>query len=302
MLQYPDIDKIALNLGPIKIYWYGIMYLIGFAVAWILAKIRIKKLLGIKNSWIAKSHKKHETRNDDFDIIIKEPSLQAFSTKQSTTQKPNDLISDFIFYAAIGGVLGGRIGYVLLYEFSDFLHSPVIIFKTWLGGMSFHGGIIGLLIGLFFFAKKINAPYLTMMDFTAPLVPLGIALGRIGNFINSELFGRTTNISWGIIFPNGGPLPRHPSQIYESLTEGLLLFIILWLYSTKPRPQGSVSALFILLYGIMRFGCEFFREPDMHIGFVALNWLTMGQILSLPMIVIGGIMLILVNKHDNRRL
>lgn len=273
MLQYPDIDKIALSLGPIKIYWYGIMYLIGFAIAWILARIRIKKLIP--------------------ESTTKEPSLRAPFEKQSTVNY--DLIGDFIFYAAIGGILGGRIGYILFYEFSDFLHSPAIIFKIWLGGMSFHGGIIGLLISLFFFAKKIRVPYLTMIDFTAPLAPLGIAFGRIGNFINAELLGRTTDASWGIIFPDSGPLPRHPSQIYESLTEGLLLFIILWLYSAKPRPEGSTSALFILLYGIMRFGCEFFRQPDIQIGFVALNWLTMGQILSLPMIIIGSVMLIIVN-------
>lgn len=272
MLQYPDINKIALSLGPIKIYWYGIMYLIGFAIAWVLARIRIKKLTSA--------------------LTTKEPSLLV-------TKAHYDLVGDFIFYAALGGILGGRVGYILFYEFSDFLQSPAIIFKVWLGGMSFHGGIIGLLISLFFFARKIRIPYLTMLDFTAPLVPLGIAFGRIGNFINAELLGRVTDASWGVIFPNGGPLPRHPSQIYESLTEGLLLFIILWLYSSKPRPKGSTSALFILLYGVMRFGCEFFREPDVQIGFVALDWLTMGQILSLPMVIIGGIMLIVVNiRHS----
>jgi phosphatidylglycerol:prolipoprotein diacylglycerol transferase len=230
-----------------------------------------------KDSWIAALYKKHKARNDEI-------------------KTHHDLISDFIFYAAIGIILGGRIGYVLFYEFNAFLQSPTIIYKTWLGGMSFHGGLIGLLVGLFFFAKKINIPYLTMMDFTAPLAPLGIAFGRIGNFINAEVVGRITNVSWGVIFPGYGPLPRHPSQIYESLTEGLLLFVILWLYSAKPRPQGSASALFLLLYGLIRFGCEFFREPDAHIGFIALNWLTMGQILSLPMIIVGGIILIF-NKN-----
>lgn len=291
MLQYPDIDKIALSLGPVKVYWYGIMYIIGFAIAWILARIRIKKLLAAstETSLIAA-------------YAAKESSLRAPFTKQSAIYKPNDIIGDFIFCAATGGILGGRIGYILFYEFSGFLHSPVIIFKIWLGGMSFHGGIIGLLIGLFFFAKKIHAPYLTITDFAAPLAPLGIAFGRIGNFINAEVVGRITDVSWGIAFPGYGPMPRHPSQIYESLTEGLLLFIILWFYSAKPRPQGSTSALFILLYGVIRFGCEFFREPDAHIGFIALDWLTMGQILSLPMIIIGGVMLILVNKYGNRGL
>ena len=162
--------------------------------------------------------------------------------------------------------------------------------------MSFHGGIIGLIISLVFFARKVKLPFLTMLDFTAPLAPLGIALGRIGNFINSELLGRATTVPWGVIFPNGGPMPRHPSQLYEALAEGIFLFIVIWLYSTKPKPRGTVSALFFLVYGMARFGCEFFRQPDQHLGFIALNWLTMGQLLSLPVIIIGITMLVLFRK------
>lgn len=261
MLRYPNIDRIALQIGPIKIYWYGITYLLGFALAWVLARFRAKKL---KLNW------------------------------------NSNVISDFIFYCAIGGVLGGRLGYVLFYESSYFLYHPLSIFEIWHGGMSFHGGIIGLIIGLFFFARKVKLSFLTMLDFAAPLAPLGIAFGRIGNFINSELWGRITTVPWGVIFPNGGPLPRHPSQLYEALVEGVFLFIVVWLYSAKPRPRGTVSALFLLVYGIARFGCEFFRDPDQHLGFIAFNWLTMGQLLSLPVIIIGIVMLILFRKNPTQ--
>lgn len=253
MLTYPHIEKIAMQIGPVKIYWYGIMYLLGFASAWILATLRAKKLNYNWNS---------------------------------------ETISDFIFYCAVGVILGGRIGYILFYEFNAFLDNPLFIFKIWLGGMSFHGGFIGLIISLFFFAHKNKLSFLTILDFTAPLAPLGIAFGRIGNFINAECVGRITTVPWGMIFPDSGLFPRHPSQLYESLFEGILLFIILWIYSAKPRNRGTVCSLFILLYGICRFGCEFFRSPDQHIGFIAFNWLTLGQLLSLPMIIIGIIMLI----------
>ena len=259
MLKYPHIKTIALQIGPIKIYWYGIMYLLGFIAAWLLATLHAKKL---NYNW------------------------------------NNAIISDFIFYCAVSVILGGRLGYVLLYEFNYFLQEPLFIFKIWLGGMSFHGGLIGLIIGLFLFARKMQLPFLTISDFAVPLAPLGITLGRIGNFINSELWGRVTTLPWGMVFPNGGPLPRHPSQLYEALAEGLFLFITLWLYSAKPRPRGKVSALFLLLYGSVRYACEFFREPDKQIGFIAFNWLTMGQLLSIPMIIAGIAMLILLRKNQ----
>ena len=253
MLIYPQINAIAIQIGPIKIYWYGILYLISFALAWFLAKLRAQKL---NYHW------------------------------------NNEIISDFIFYAAMGVLLGGRLGSVLFYNLSEFLHDPLFIFKIWLGGMSFHGGLLGVIISLFYFSRKIKIPFLAILDFTAPLVPLGLALGRVGNFINSELLGRITNVPWGMIFPNGGPLPRHPSQLYESFAEGILLFIIVWFYAAKPRPRGMVSALFLCSYGVIRFICEFFREPDIQFGFIAFDWLTMGQLLSLPMIAIGIYMMI----------
>lgn len=257
MLRYPQIDPIALQIGPLKIHWYGISYVLGFVIAWMLAKLRAKKL---NYNW------------------------------------NNEVINDFIFYCAVGGILGGRLGYILFYNLNQFLQNPLLLFKIWHGGMSIHGGIIGGIIAIFLFARKIKFPFIVMLDFTAPLLPPGLALGRIGNFINSELWGRVTTMPWGMVFPNGGFLPRHPSQLYESFTEGILLFIIIWFYSAKPRPAGTTSGLLLTCYGMMRFICEFFREPDMQLGFIALNSLTMGQLLSLPMIIIGGYMWWFYNK------
>jgi phosphatidylglycerol:prolipoprotein diacylglycerol transferase len=248
LLTYPQIDPVALNLGPIKIHWYGIIYIVSFALAWLLAKKHARQL---KYDWHI------------------------------------DTINDLIFYGASGAVLGGRIGYVLFYAFNTLLHDPLFVFKIWHGGMSFHGGLLGTIISLLLFAHKNKLTYLQTLDFVAPLVPVGLLLGRIGNFINSELWGRTTLAPWGMIFPNGGPIPRHPSQLYESFAEGVVLFIIIWFYAAKPRTRGTVSALFLICYGSIRFGCEFFREPDLQIGFIAFNWLTMGQLLSLPMIIAG---------------
>ncbi|MDR1057495.1 MAG: prolipoprotein diacylglyceryl transferase [Coxiellaceae bacterium] len=263
MFNHPQIDPIAIHLGPVKIYWYGITYLVGFALAWILARLRAKKYYPSWNS---------------------------------------DIISNLIFYCVVGGIIGGRLGYVLIYNVDLFFHDPLFIFQIWLGGMSFHGGIIGVITSLFFFTHKIKIPFLAILDFVAPLAPLGIALGRIGNFINSELWGRITIVPWGIIFPNGGPLPRHPSQLYESFAEGILLFIIIWFYTTKPKSQGMAAGLFLFGYGISRFICEFFREPDVQIGFVALNWLTMGQLLSLPVIIVGMCMFLYGKKTTNHSL
>lgn len=259
MLHYPTIPRTALTIGPIKIYWYGIMYLLGFALAWILAKVKSRQL---KLNW--------------------------------TTEQ----ISDLIFYAAIGVILGGRIGYTLFYALPDFLANPLFIFKIWNGGMSFHGGTLGVVVAMFFFARKMHLPFLTISDFLVPLIPLGLALGRIGNFINAELPGRVTSMPWGMIFPNAGDLPRHPSQLYEASLEGIVLFLILWFYTTKPRPRGTASALFLIGYGVFRIACEFFREPDVQLGFIAFHWLTMGQLLSLPMIIIGIIMWLMCRKES----
>ncbi|MCL5260220.1 MAG: prolipoprotein diacylglyceryl transferase [Gammaproteobacteria bacterium] len=254
MLTYPQLNPIALSIGPIKIYWYGLMYLAGFLIAWLLAKVRVKN----------------------------------FNLNWTSEQA-----SDFIFYCAIGVILGGRIGYILFYGLSFLRTDPLFIFKVWQGGMSFHGGLIGVLIALGFFARKTHKSFLELIDFTAPLAPIGLALGRVANFINGELLGRITTQPWGMIFPNGGDLPRHPSQLYEAFLEGIVLFIVIWVYSMKPRPKGKVSGLFLLLYGVIRFSVEFFRAPDQQLGFIAFNWLTMGQLLSLPMILFGIILLIL---------
>ena len=252
MFVYPDIDPIAFHIGPLPVHWYGIMYIIGFFSAWALGNLRAKK--------------------------------------PGSLVTPDE-ISDIIFYGAMGVVFGGRIGYVLFYIFPVFIHNPLILFKVWDGGMSFHGGLIGVILALWFYSRKIQKPLFVLGDFIAPLVPLGLAAGRIGNFINGELWGRVTNVPWGMIYPQAGPLPRHPSEIYEFLMEGVLLFIILWLFSRKPKPRMAVSGLFLTCYGSFRFVDEFFRQPDPQLNFIAFHWLTMGQLLSLPMILIGLIIL-----------
>jgi phosphatidylglycerol---prolipoprotein diacylglyceryl transferase len=247
MLIYPNISSIAFNIGIVKIYWYGIMYLIAFGIAWGLAILRARKA----NDW------------------------------------SREQINDLIFYCALGVVIGGRVGYTLIYNLFNFISDPLILFKVWKGGMSFHGGLIGILIAIFFFAKKTKKNFTTITDFVAPLSPLGLGAGRIGNFINGELFGRVTDIPWAMIYPAGGPWPRHPSELYEFLLEGILLFIIIWLYSAKPRPSFAVSSLFLICYGLFRSIAEFFRQPDSQFNFIAFGWLTMGQLLSILMVIIG---------------
>jgi len=251
MLTYPHIDPVAFSIGPIHVHWYGIMYLIGFAAAW----------------WLG------QKRADLPDSI--------FNAEQ---------ISDLIFYGALGAVLGGRIGYVLFYDLGAYLAEPLNIFKVWQGGMSFHGGLLGVLLAMWLFAKKSGRAFFQVTDFLAPLVPIGLGAGRIGNFINGELWGRVSDVPWAMVFPDprAGALPRHPSQLYEAFLEGLVLFIILWLYSRKPRPTMAVSGMFLFCYGMFRFILEFARMPDAQIGYIAFNWLTMGQILSTPMVLAGA--------------
>lgn len=258
MLKYPYFNPIAFKIGPIKVHWYGIMYLIGFSVAWLLGIYRAKKP---KSGW--------------------------------TTEQ----IGDLIFYCAIGVILGGRLGYMLFYDFSNFIHHPWIVFRIWDGGMSFHGGLIGVGIALWLFARKTKKHFFDIADFTAPLVPIGLGAGRLGNFINGGLWGRVTYVPWAMVFPDAGPLPRHPSQIYEFLLEGVLLFIILWFYSMKPKPRMAVTGMFLLCYGCFRFFVEFFRQPDPQLGFVAFGWMTMGQVLSIPMIIFGALFLFYAYKR-----
>jgi len=251
MLTYPKIDPIALKLGPLKIHWYGIMYLIGFAGGWWLGVRRAKRP---NSGWTP------------------------------------DQVGDMLFYIALGVILGGRLGYVIFYNLDFYLGDLKRIFYVWDGGMSFHGGLIGVMIAMWWFGRKIDKRFFEVADFVAPLVPLGLFAGRIGNFINGELWGRVSDVPWAMVFPNAGPYPRHPSQLYEAGLEGIMMFVVLWLYSRKPKPTMAVSGLFLLLYGCSRFFVEFFRQPDAQLGFVAFGWMSQGQLLSLPMVA-GGIIL-----------
>lgn len=254
MLTYPNIDPVAVHLGFIKVHWYGLMYLIGFTICYGILLLRAKN-----SPW------------------------RGFTTEQ---------VSDLLFYVALGVIIGGRLGYMFFYDFPEVIHNPLRIFMIWQGGMSFHGGLLGVVIALILLGRKINKTLLEIGDFVSPPIPIGFALGRIGNFINGELWGRVTDVPWAMVFPNAGPLPRHPSQLYESFLEGIVMFSILWIYSAKPRPRGAVSGLFLILYGIFRIIGECFREPDIQIGYVAFGWMTKGQLLSIPMVIIGLIMMI----------
>ncbi len=259
MLTYPEIDPVALSLGPLKIHWYGIMYLVGFAAAWWLGSMRARQ------------------------------PHSPFSKEQ---------IADLIFYGALGAVLGGRIGYILFYDFANYLDHPLNILKVWEGGMAFHGGLVGVLVAMWLYSRKLKLSFFIVTDFLAPLVPIGLGAGRMGNFINGELWGKVTDVPWGMVFPFAGELPRHPSQLYQAALEGLALFLILWFYSRKPRPTLAVSGLFMICYGFFRFIVEFARQPDVHIGYLAFGWLTMGQVLSLPMIIAGAVLMLLAHKRQ----
>ena len=207
------------------------------------------------------------------------------------TKWTTENVGDLIFYGALGGIVGGRLGYAFFYGYEKLVEDPLTLFRIWEGGMSFHGGVIGLLIGLWLFSRRTLKPFLSVADFAAPLVPLGIAAGRIGNFINGELWGRLSDAPWAMVFPNSEGLPRHPSQLYEVALEGFVLFALLWWFSSKPRPMGAVAGMFFVGYAVLRSAAEYFREPDAHIGFIAFDWLTMGQLLSIPMLIIGIILL-----------
>ncbi len=258
MLIHPNFDPIALAIGPLAIRWYGLMYLTAFATFWFLGTRRI-------NAGAA------PITREQFD--------------------------DMLFFGILGVIAGGRLGYVIFYKPAYYLAHPLEIFAIWQGGMAFHGGLLGVLVAMWWFSRKTGRHWLSVMDFVAPLVPLGLAAGRLGNFINAELWGRVTDVSWGRIFRNGGPLPRHPSQLYEMMAEGLLLFVLLWFYSAKPRPRGAVSGLFLIGYGFGRFACEFTREPDDFLGLLALG-MSMGQWLSAPMIAAGLAMVSWAYRKD----
>jgi phosphatidylglycerol---prolipoprotein diacylglyceryl transferase len=249
MIKYPDINPILLKIGPLKIHWYGVMYLIGFLGAWLLARHRAKKSNGL---W--------------------------------TTEQ----VADIIFYSIVGVLLGGRLGYVVCYNLGSSLANPMDIFRIWDGGMSFHGGLLGVIIMLYIYGRKTGKNLFQIGDFIVPMVPIGLGAGRIGNFINGELWGKVSSLPWAMIFPTDPyALLRQPSQLYEFFLEGVVLFLILWLYSGKPRPRMTVSGLFLLCYGIFRFLVEFVREPDPQLGYLCWEWVTMGQLLSVPMIIFG---------------
>lgn len=261
MFVHPQFDPIAIHLGSFGIHWYGLMYLLGFLAFLALGK------------WQTNHRRWHRW----------------------TTP----MLDDALFFGALGVIIGGRLGYVLFYQFSYFSQHPVEIFAVWQGGMSFHGGFLGVLAAMWFFGRKYQLNWLKIMDFVAPLVPIGLGAGRMGNFINAELWGRVTNANYGMVFPHVDNLLRHPSQLYEFTLEGIVLFLILWIYSAKPRATGAISALFLIGYGSFRFLVEFTREPDDYLGLLSMG-LSMGQWLSLPMVLLGIVMFIFSQKRQAR--
>jgi len=263
MLNYPQIDAVALSIGPLEIHWYGLMYLLAFAGAWGVAMYRAGK----PGSAVSKSQ-----------------------------------VEDLVMWGAMGVILGGRCGYVLFYHFERFLQDPVWLLRVWEGGMSFHGGLLGVGIALALYARKVKQPFFAITDFVMPMVPLGLGFGRLGNFIGQELWGRETDVAWAMVFPQDPEqLARHPSQLYQAGLEGFLLFALVFWFSAKPRPRAAVTGLFLALYGSFRVFVEFFRDPDSHIGFDLFGWLTRGQLLSVPMILLGVLMISWAYDRHSRR-
>lgn len=248
-MNLAQIDPVALSIGSLQLRWYGLMYLAGFGLGWMLGRWRASRP---GSGWTGPD------------------------------------VDDLLTCVMIGIILGGRIGYVLFYDLPVYIHDPMEIMRIWNGGMSFHGGLLGVLGAFWYFARTRGRTFLEVSDFIAPLIPQGLFFGRLGNFINGELWGKVSDVPWAVVFPGAGPLPRHPSQLYEAALEGLLLFIILWVFSLKPRKVGAVSGLFALAYGVFRFAVEFVRMPDVQLGYLAFGWLTMGQLLCVPLILAGA--------------
>lgn len=251
MWQYPEFDPVAISLGPIQIHWYALSYLIGISIVWWHLGYRDKQA--------------------------------------SPRQWTDEQLSDLVFYAVLGVILGGRVGYMLFYGMDQLIQNPLNLLRIWEGGMSFHGGMIGVFLGMYFFGRKVGRTFFQVTDFIAPSIPIALGCGRVGNFINAELPGRETDVAWAVIFP-GDVVARHPSSIYQALLEGPALFLLLWIYGRTERPLMAVSGMFLIGYGVLRFTSEFFRRPDLHMGdngFIAFDWLTTGQLLSVPMVGFG---------------
>jgi len=247
-LTFPSIDPVLISIGPVEVRWYGFMYLLGFVAGYLVIRSELRRKQG---------------------------------------PVPVEEADDLLFYLVLGLLIGARLGYALFYNFEVYLQRPWEVLAVWHGGMSFHGGLIGMIVSGWIFARRHAAPFLELADIGALAAPIGLMLGRFGNFINGELFGRVTAVPWAFVFPGGGPMPRHPSQLYEALFEGLVLFSILWWLRVRTRNPGELLCTFLVGYGVFRFAIEFFREPDPQLGFVA-RWMTMGQILCVAMI-IGGL-------------
>jgi phosphatidylglycerol---prolipoprotein diacylglyceryl transferase len=258
--MYIFIDPILIEYGPLRISWYGLMYVFGFLISYFLVLYQIRKR--------------------DFGLSKGD-------------------VENLFFYLIIGLAAGARLGYVLFYNLNMYLHDPLEIFAIWHGGMSFHGGLIGVVIVGVLFSWKNKKSFWKIADLLTVTAPIGLALGRIGNFINGELYGRVTQVPWGIVFPQGGPLPRHPSQLYESALEGFVLFAILWRLKDKKIPEGAVLAFFLIFYGLFRFFIEFFRQPDVQLGFV-LGPFSMGQILCFLMILVGALLFAYLKRREKR--
>ncbi len=261
IMQFPKIDPVFFHLGPVEFRWYGLMYVVSFIVAYFLITLNVKRK-GIALS--------------------------------------KDDVADLVFYLALGVILGGRIGYILFYNLSYYMEHPLKILAVWEGGMSFHGGLVGTVLSTLYFVRKKKIAFFQLADLCVPVVPIGLGLGRLGNFINGELYGRVTGVPWGMVFPGGGIEPRHPSQLYEAILEGPVLFAILWLVQRKQNlPVGVVFWGFVALYGAFRFLVEFTREPDPQLGYILANF-SMGQMLSFPMFLLGTCMVIVLYRRGGK--